>query len=439
MLIRTGLLIFTLLAGYLLSGCHSSTASKAETSSTHKPTAIRWTGQSYELVRNGQPYFIQGAGGKSHFERLKACGGNSIRIWDDLDADQMLAQAQQLDLTVLFGIWVGKEADGFDYHDRQAVDQQFEQIRKTVLKYRNHPALLMWCVGNEWAQDANNFGVFDEVNRIAAMIHELDPNHPVTTAIAPDSGRAIWLVRERCPEIDILSFNVYGTISSVSQYLKEGGWTKPYLISEFGAKGYWEEPHTPWETTIEPTSQQKYEFIRQTYTQYIGSRPTNCLGSYMFYWGAKQEDTHTWFSMFDEQGRETSLVGLMQELWTKQPPANQAPIVQQLRIDGSIKLTTSWSDKSGIHQAQVLATDPDSDSLAYYWEIKPAARRTADYIDTPIQSVDGLIRPKGANSIGFSLPLKPGTYRLFVFVYDTHHHVATANVPFLVTAGNTNQ
>ncbi|MBN8821441.1 MULTISPECIES: glycoside hydrolase family 2 TIM barrel-domain containing protein [unclassified Spirosoma] len=436
---RTGLLVFSLLAGHLLSGCHGSTATDNETSSTVKPTAIHWTGQSYELLRNGKPYFIQGAGGKSHFERLKACGGNSIRIWDDLDADQILAQAQRLDLTVLFGIWVGKEADGFDYHDRQAVDQQFEQIRKTVLKYRNHPALLMWCVGNEWAQDANNFGVFDEVNRIAAMIHELDPDHPVTTAIAPDSGRAIWLVRERCPEIDILSFNVYGTISSVNQYLKEGGWTKPYLISEFGAKGYWEEPRTPWETAIEPTSQQKYEFVRQTYPQYIGSRPPNCLGSYMFYWGSKQEDTHTWFSMFDEQGRETSLVGLMQELWTKQATDNQTPVIRQIRIDGAIKMSIQWSGAERVHQVQVLATDADNDSLAYHWEIKPAARLTADYIDTPIQAIDGLFTSTGLNTIQFILPAKPGAYRLFVFVYDTHQHVATANVPFLVKGEKTVQ
>ena len=432
---RATLSLFILIAGWLLTGCNggSATAWNADDSMT-KLTAIGHVGKSYVLLRHGRPYFIQGAGGKSQFERLKTCGGNSIRIWDDLDAEQILSQAQRLDLTVNFGLWVGKESDGFDYHDQEAVDKQYEQIRKTVLKYRNHPALLMWCIGNEWAQDANNFGVFDEVNRIAALVHELDPNHPVTTAISPDSGRAIWLVQERCPEIDILSFNVYGIIPTVDQYLKEGGWTKPYLISEFGAKGYWEADHTLWKTPIEPTSQQKCEFVGKTYQRYIGSKPPNCLGSYMFYWGTKQEETHTWFSMFDEAGRESPLVGLMQQLWTKHSPANQAPVVQQLRIDGQNSVSKSWSGSLITHRAQIVAIDPDKDSLSYRWEIKPAAHRTADYINTPIQSVAGLIRLGNTSSIEFSLPQKPGAYRLFVFIYDTHKHVSTANFPFLVTA-----
>lgn len=346
----------------------------------------------------------------------------------------MLDEAQHLQLTVMFGVWVGKEADGFDYTDQVAVDRQFEQIRKTVLKYRHHPALLMWCVGNEWAQDANNFGVFDEVNRIAALIHELDPSHPVATAISPDSGRAIWLVQERCPAVDILAFNVYGILPDVPRYLKEGGWTKPYLISEFGSKGYWEVPHTPWETAIEPTSDQKYTFVRKTYQAYIGSRPPNCLGAYMFYWGSKQEDTHTWFSLFDERGQETALVGLMQELWSKRAPANVAPRIQGIRIDGKITSYLSLVVGRGQHQATVLAHDPDQDSLTYRWEIKPAAHRTADYIDTPIPAIEGLIPSRATASISFSVPAKPGAYRLFVYAYDAHNHVATANVPLLITA-----
>ena len=31
------------------------------------------------LLRDGQPYFIKGAGGKQRLAELAACGGNSIR------------------------------------------------------------------------------------------------------------------------------------------------------------------------------------------------------------------------------------------------------------------------------------------------------------------------------------------------------------------------
>ncbi|WP_229368500.1 glycoside hydrolase family 2 TIM barrel-domain containing protein [Fibrisoma limi] len=399
-----------------------------------KPTAIYHDGQSYQLLRYGKPYFIKGAGGVSYLEELKARGGNSVRIWDDLEAGPILDKAQSLGLTVLFGIWVEREMEGFDYHNQVAVDQQYALIRKIVLKYRNHPALLMWCVGNEWAMEADNFRVYDEVNRIASLIHELDPDHPVTTVISPDNARAIWLVRKRCPAIDVLAFNSYALTEKLSQFLQDGGWTKPYLISEYGAQAYWETPMTPWQDPIEPTSQQKYEYVHRIYRQYIGSRPPNCLGSYLFYWDFKQEETHTWFNVYDQEGRSTSLADLMQYFWTGKQPPNQAPTMQRLLVDGRPILYQSYSSASGLHRAQVLTTDPEGDSLTYHWEIKRRAKNSADYVGTPLPALEGLITSSTGPSITFRLPTKPGSYRLFAHAYDTHRHVATANFVFEVTA-----
>lgn len=436
---RLVLILTCLFPVFLVSRCRES-APPGRAIPSVATTAIQRTGQSYRLLRHGKPYFIRGAGfiqrgtDETHFARLRECGGNSIRVWDDIDARQILDEAQRLGLTVMLGLWVEREAEGFDYHDQPAVDRQYARIRKTVLAYRNHPALLMWCVGNEWSQFADNFSVFDEVNRIAAMVHQLDPNHPTSTAISPDSGRSIWLVRERCPEIDILAFNTYADIPLLRQYLQEGGWTGPYLISEFGARGYWQTEVTPWNTPIEPTSDQKGIFVRDTYQQHIGSQPPNCLGAYLFIWGTKQEETHTWFSFFDEVGREYPIVGLMQQLWTGHLPANQAPVVDRLLVDGNDKTSASFPASASVHQVQVLATDPEGDPLAYKWEIKPAARNTSDYINTPVESVDGLIASADSATTQFRLPRKPGAYRLFVYIYDTHRHVATANLAFEISA-----
>jgi hypothetical protein len=419
---------------WLFSTCQQDRTAQYSVYDRTKPTSIHYDGHDYTLLRYGKPYFIQGAGGKSHLERLKQSGGNSIRTWDDIDGEQILNQAQQLDLTVLFGLWVERETDGFDYNDQQAVDRQYERIRKTVLKYKDHPALLMWCVGNEWSQDANHFEVFDEVNRLIALVHELDPNHPVTTAISPDSERSIWLVRERCPELDILSVNSYGLMPELAGFLQKGGWTKPYMISEFGAKGYWEEKTTSWNTPIEPTSSQKNEFIHQIYDQYIGSRPANCFGSYIFYWGHKQEETHTWFSLFDDKSRESPQVELMQELWTDRIPANRAPVIQKLVVDGSTTLSRSFPQSAGVHHAQIMAADPDGDTLTYRWEIKLAAKNTSDYINTIRPAISGLVRSTNGPYVTFVLPRQPDAYRLFVYVYDTHNHFSTVNLAFRVTA-----
>lgn len=102
------LLLFSLFA--LLMGCHD-TPSTGHTDS-HKATTIRATGNGYALLRKGQPYFIEGAGGVRYFDRLKACGGNSVRVWDDNDAGRILGDAQRLGLTVMLGLWVQRETEG---------------------------------------------------------------------------------------------------------------------------------------------------------------------------------------------------------------------------------------------------------------------------------------------------------------------------------------
>src|SRR5687767_9412522 len=69
----------------------------------------------YQLMRNGEPYFIKGAGGYKYYERLKELGGNSVRIWstDGEDAKKYLDKAHELGLTVTLGLDMGHERKGF--------------------------------------------------------------------------------------------------------------------------------------------------------------------------------------------------------------------------------------------------------------------------------------------------------------------------------------
>ncbi len=78
-------------------------------------------GDSYSLLRNGQPYFVKGAVGAVHLEELVAAGGNSIR------ADPAaLDRAQALGLSVLVDLPFGKQRWGFNYGDPAAVNRQRE-------------------------------------------------------------------------------------------------------------------------------------------------------------------------------------------------------------------------------------------------------------------------------------------------------------------------
>ena len=106
------------------------------------PVSIKLVNNQYKLFRYGEPYFIKGAGGKLHYDRLAQYGGNSIRTWGTDNAKAILDEAERLGLTVTLGLWVGHQGHGFDYDNEAAVAQQLERFRQDVLKYKDHPALI---------------------------------------------------------------------------------------------------------------------------------------------------------------------------------------------------------------------------------------------------------------------------------------------------------
>lgn len=156
------------------------------------------------------PYFIKGAGGTMYPSRIAAYGGNSIRTLGSENGQQVLDIAQKYGLTVLMGLDVARERHGFNYDDTGAVKKQLEKLRSEVLKYRNHPALLAWGIGNEFNLQYKNPQVWDAVNVISKMIHGLDPNHPTCTVLAGVNKDLVEYIKQRCPDIDFLSINTYG-------------------------------------------------------------------------------------------------------------------------------------------------------------------------------------------------------------------------------------
>ena len=130
------------------------------------------TGQ-WQLLRAGRPYFIQGAGGNGPRDMLAAAGANTFRTWGvGPDLGQQLDLAQRLGLTVVVGHWLGHPRHGFDYEDPEALAEQAARVRRDVLAYKDHPAVLLWGVGNEMEgfAEGDNPAVWSHVQALAAMI-----------------------------------------------------------------------------------------------------------------------------------------------------------------------------------------------------------------------------------------------------------------------------
>jgi hypothetical protein len=401
----------------------------------------------WQFFVDGEEFALKGAGGAIEpglLEKLKAAGGNVVRTWgiETLahtydDGETYLDRAHRLGLMVVPGLWVQHERHGFDYANPESVHEQREQIVAAIHRYHEHPAILAWGLGNEMDGPAHPTGslpVYREIEHLARLVKEADPSRPVMTVIAFNPSK-IPHVMEHCPSIDILGLNSYGGAGSVGPALKSAGWTKPFAVTEFGVKGFWEVPTTPWGAPLEPTSHEKartYYATHRLVTE-LNEGASLCLGTFPFLWGWKQERTATWFGMFLPTGEKLPSVDAMTRLWTGSWPSNRCPKIETIESDAFAKVVGPKQQLS----ATAVATDPEGDPLRYHWDVVAESTAKSEGGDAEYvpESFPDLVTRNNESACRFVSPETPGNYRLFLAVYDGHGSAATANFPFRVQPG----
>ena len=390
-------------------------------------------GDQWRLIRAGQPVYVRGAGGEGSLDLLKSCGANSSRTWGvDKNTKARLDEAHRNGISVAVGIWLGHERHGFDYGDESQVTQQFDSAIAAVEKYKSHPAVLVWGIGNEMEnfQDGDNPDIWNHVEKLAAKIKQIDPLHPTMTVIAGVGGKKISALHKLCPSIDIVGINSYGGAQSLPQAYRQFGGAKPYLVTEFGPRGTWEVTRNSIGSIDEETSTQKAETYRLTY-QTLQADSELCLGSYAFLWGNKQEGTATWFGLLLPDGKKTGGVDALAELWSGKLPDNLCPTIAELRLDGSNDVQPGASVKFSLK-----ASDPEGKRLNVRWELhaEAAAYVTGGDFQSAPDSFNENIIESAVDGATIQLPESTGLYRVYAFVDDGNGGAAVANVPLRVSA-----
>ena len=160
---------------------------------------------------------------------MKKMGINAVRTYEPI------VDSWVLDTLWKEGIWVVNSVYNWGGADAGSAADP-------VLKSKDHPAILMWTIGNEWNYNGLYVGssFFDCVARIrdvANVVREHDTSHPIAS-IFGDVGKLDEAV-DSLPEIEIWGINAYRGISFGNLFRQyEDATSKPMFFGEYGADAF---------------------------------------------------------------------------------------------------------------------------------------------------------------------------------------------------------
>jgi hypothetical protein len=389
---------------------------------------LQHDGREATLLVAGQPYQVHGVGGGGSLETLKKSGGNAIRTWGiDEKTQAILDDAHAQGIKVALGFWLGHERHGFSYTDWDSNITQAENLFAAVKKYKDHPALLLWGLGNEMEgfKKSSNPAIYTQIEYLARKVKELDPNHPVMTVTAEIGKKQIEGLNRFCPSVDIHGINSYGGGPTIPERYKKNGGVKPYLITEFGPAGTWERPPNKWGMPDEGTSTEKAADYRKSYAAFQAD--PLCLGSFAFMWGTKQEASATWFGMLLSTGEKTAAVDELTKLWTGKAAANLSPVIESLTMTQA----NEELDPGATITVNLKASDPENDPLEVQWILTEDWKEVAeggDQRSAPPQYPKAILPDSTNTTAKIKLPEGGGTYRIYAFIRDGQGSAATGNI-----------
>ncbi|UII19967.1 carbohydrate-binding protein [Fulvivirga ligni] len=185
-----------------------------------------------KILLNGGEYKIHGVcysrGGAGNYTQdialMKEANINTIRTYSPIN------DRAELDAFANAGIRIIMHLN----------ENNFESYVNT---YKNHPAILLWEFGNEFNYHPEWFGGnlwnwYGQLEANAQRVHQLDPNHPVSTAhgeVPPND------VLNACPSVDVWGMNLYrwdNDVPALTDLNSRLAGNKALFVAEAGGDSY---------------------------------------------------------------------------------------------------------------------------------------------------------------------------------------------------------
>lgn len=358
-------------------------------------------------------------------------GANTIRRYSSNIYDKnVLNITQEFGLKVVFGFWFDPQVDYL--RDSAKVNEYLEKMEETVVQYKDQPSILAWSLGNEtWGLLKHRFAkpyltkVRQQYMRLielmAERIHTLDPSRPVFSCVEHETDQLpgeLAALHDGVPSVDVVGINSYyeEQISQLHELTYRFDPQRPYLVSEFGPKGYWDPRYNKIEAgaLAEDNENQKSEWYSYQWKNYVQKYKGNNIGGFAYCWHDRMEGSFTWFGLTDYKGRLKPEYYSLRELWTGRSPVHLPCF--SIQMNGSCE-----TGKNCTFNAVMEHTTKQH--LTYEWQLL----REKDYYESgTVEYFDD------GSSAHVRLPEIAGNYRLYLFASDDNGNVTTSSLPLTI-------
>jgi cellulose synthase (UDP-forming) len=416
---------------------------------TYTSPFVKGSPGHFQLLLNNEPYYIKGvAYNTAHdwrdgnmpltrrqvekdFEKIRNMGANTIRRYGTGIYDRnVLNIAEEYDLKVLYGFWFDPKIDY--YSDSSKVEAYLREAEEKVMQFKDKPSVLAWSVGNEsWGLLKHRFAkpyltlvrkaYVNMIEQMAERIHKLDPTRPVFTCIEHEEyqlpGELVAL-RDGAPAFDAIGINSYyrEQIRTLNHVVWQFDSLRPYLVSEFGPRGYWDPKYNQMKDrmVIEETDAEKASWYKEQWSTYVNGYKGYNIGGFAYCWHDRMEGSYTWFGLSDFKGRPKPSYYALKEAWTGKK--TESPPQVSIQAPRAFKPGEEY-----VYRAIMPSSQTD---LICEWHLLKN-----EYLDE-MKVIDETDDP---SAVKITIPDEPSLYRLYVYVSDDHKRwVTTASVPLKV-------
>ena len=390
-----------------------------------------------------ETFQIKGVCNDNDLDRLATLGVNTVRGYTIAEPAVMrkkLDHAQSLGIKMILSEWMpnqgenkGKKGNIWSFDYQANGDKMVEDFMKKVKAIGNHPAILMWGLGNEVHCEEPYLRV---VNRLSLAIHKQFPLQITSLTMVNAKPEAIEAVRKFAPDLDVLGIQSYsrGAVRGAIKKTEEL-WGRPFYMSEFNTNGPWNFANTTWGVPVDEPVTKKVSDLKDCYAA-IDASPL-CLGSTLFAWGHYMVFRPTYFSTLLDPNPSgtpdtdstkhllfTPQAEVMTEHFTGHPiVGNRAPVLSKLEFEGGANsLVAAPGEPMSIDFA---AEDPDGDTVEFItWILEAKSRKTT--------TVAGPFPELSEDQATINAPVTPGEYLLMVYAIDNKGGGSASTLAFKV-------